>query len=60
MYGTVAMASCGFDTTITGPVKTTTDLVGITALTSEKLVLAVSQALNLTQGLIGTVSKVHL
>jgi hypothetical protein len=37
-----------------------TDLVGITALTSEKLVLAVSQALNLTQGLIGTVSEVHL
>lgn len=36
-----------------------TDLVGITALTSEKLVLAVSMILSHAQGLIGTVSKVH-
>ena len=54
------MGSCGFDTTITGPVNKITDLVGITALTSVKLVLTVSMALNHTQGLIGIVSKVHL
>lgn len=40
--------------------KVETDLVGITALTSEKLVLAVSMILSHAQGLIGTVSKVHL